>query len=165
MGFEDEAEQSFGRPCRQSDGRTKRTCELTSSIVPRGTSFHCSDPTVSDFRSAPFWRWLECPTTQFVSLEFPLVRSGSIAVLTAPKCPFRSTPNNGHKRTGPVGPFGAKPGSRITYSITSSARPISGSGISRPSALAVLRLMTSSTFVDCCTGKFPGFSPLRMRPA
>ena len=42
MGFEDEAEQSFGRPCRQSSGRTKRTCELTSSIVPRGTSFHCS---------------------------------------------------------------------------------------------------------------------------
>ena len=40
MGFEDEAEQSFGRPCRQSNGRTKRTCELTSSIVPRGTSFH-----------------------------------------------------------------------------------------------------------------------------
>src|SRR5450759_2424750 len=42
MGFEDEAEQSFGRPCRQSDGRSKRTCELTSSIVPRGTSFHHS---------------------------------------------------------------------------------------------------------------------------
>ena len=42
MGFEDEAEQSFGRPCRQSNGRSKRTCELTSSIVPRGTSFHQS---------------------------------------------------------------------------------------------------------------------------
>src|SRR5258707_1678982 len=41
MGFEDEAEQSFGRPCRQKNGRTKRTHELTSSIVPRGTSFHC----------------------------------------------------------------------------------------------------------------------------
>src|ERR1700676_915351 len=41
MGFEDEAEQSYGRPCRQSNGRTKQTCELTSSIVPRGTSFHC----------------------------------------------------------------------------------------------------------------------------
>ena len=40
MGFEDEVEQSNGRPCRQSDGRSKRTCELTSSIVPRGTSFH-----------------------------------------------------------------------------------------------------------------------------
>ena len=38
MGFEDEVEQSFGRPCRQCDGRFKRTYELTSSIVPRGTS-------------------------------------------------------------------------------------------------------------------------------
>src|SRR5262249_57328432 len=35
MGFEDEVEQSFGRPCRQCDGRFKRTYELTSSIVPR----------------------------------------------------------------------------------------------------------------------------------
>src|SRR5262245_39492350 len=42
MGFEDEAEQSFARPCRQTNGRSKRTCELTSSIVPRGTSFHRS---------------------------------------------------------------------------------------------------------------------------
>src|SRR5262249_47643719 len=42
MGFEDEAERSFGRPCRQTNGRSKRTCELTSSIVPRGTSFHRS---------------------------------------------------------------------------------------------------------------------------
>src|SRR5450830_1714252 len=40
MGFEDEAEQSVGRPCRQSDSRFKRHYELTSSIVPRGTSFH-----------------------------------------------------------------------------------------------------------------------------
>src|SRR6516164_9690679 len=39
-GFEDEVEQSFGRPCRQYDGRSKRTNDLTSSIVPRGTSFH-----------------------------------------------------------------------------------------------------------------------------
>src|ERR1017187_10462064 len=42
MGFEDEVEQSLGRPCRQTDGRSKRTCELTSPIVPRGTSFHRS---------------------------------------------------------------------------------------------------------------------------
>src|SRR5674536_169826 len=40
MGFEDEAEQSITRPYRQIDDRSKRTCELTSSIVPRGTSFH-----------------------------------------------------------------------------------------------------------------------------
>src|SRR5262245_4444196 len=42
MGFEDEAERSKGRPCRQTNGRSKRTYELTSSIVPRGTSFHRS---------------------------------------------------------------------------------------------------------------------------
>src|SRR5436190_6921686 len=42
MEFEDEAEQSLGRPCRLTDSRSKRTYELTSSIVPRGTSFHRS---------------------------------------------------------------------------------------------------------------------------
>ena len=36
-----------------------------------------------------------------------------------------------------------------TYSITSSARASSVGGTSRPSALAVLRLMTSSNLVDC----------------
>ena len=40
MGFEDEVEQSFGLPRRQYDGGSKRTNKLTSSIVPRGTSFH-----------------------------------------------------------------------------------------------------------------------------
>ena len=40
MGFENEVEQSFGRPCRQCNGRSKQTHELTSSFVPRGTSFH-----------------------------------------------------------------------------------------------------------------------------
>src|SRR5438445_13892924 len=42
VGFEDEVEQSLPRPCRQCDGRSKRTYDLTPSIVPRGTSFHCS---------------------------------------------------------------------------------------------------------------------------
>ena len=41
-GFEDEVEQSFRRPCRQTGDRSKRTYDLTSSIVPRGTSFHSS---------------------------------------------------------------------------------------------------------------------------
>jgi hypothetical protein len=42
MGFEDGVEQPIGRPCRQTNGRSKRPNELTSSIVPRGTSFHRS---------------------------------------------------------------------------------------------------------------------------
>src|SRR5262249_30407544 len=30
----------FGRPCRQCDGRLKRSFDFSSSIVPRGPSFH-----------------------------------------------------------------------------------------------------------------------------
>jgi hypothetical protein len=68
-----------------------------------------------------------------------------------------SVPALGHKRTH------AAQQTNI-YSNTSSARPISVLGTLRPSALAVLRLMTSSTFVDCTTGKSAGLSPLRIRP-
>src|SRR5262249_39786989 len=49
------------------------------------------------------------------------------------------------------------------HSITSSARASSVGGPSRPSALAVLRLITSSYLVGACTGRSAGFSPLRMR--
>jgi hypothetical protein len=50
------------------------------------------------------------------------------------------------------------------YSSTASAATSSLSGISRPSAFAVLRLSTSSNLADCTTGRSAGFSPLRMRP-
>src|SRR5262249_58990107 len=43
------------------------------------------------------------------------------------------------------------------HSITSSARASTAAGISRPSALAVLRLITSSYLVGACTGKSAGF--------
>src|SRR5262245_10490155 len=49
------------------------------------------------------------------------------------------------------------------HSITSSARANKVAGTSKPSAFAVLRLITSSHFVGCCTGKSDGFSPLRIR--
>ena len=45
------------------------------------------------------------------------------------------------------------------YSITSSARASSVGGMSRPSALAVFRLMTRSNLVGCSTGISPGFAP------
>src|SRR6516165_5655025 len=51
------------------------------------------------------------------------------------------------------------------HSITSSARASSVAGISMLIALAVFRLMTKSNFVARWTGRSPGFSPLRMRPA
>ena len=49
------------------------------------------------------------------------------------------------------------------HSITSSALASSACGTVRPSAFAVLRLMTSSYLVGACTGKSAGFSPFRMR--
>src|SRR5262249_23832091 len=49
------------------------------------------------------------------------------------------------------------------HSITSSARASSVSGTVRPSALAVLMLITSSNLVGACTGRSAGFSPLSMR--
>ena len=51
------------------------------------------------------------------------------------------------------------------HSITSSARASSVGGTVMPSVFAVLRLMTNSTLVDCCTGRSAGFSPLSIRPA
>jgi hypothetical protein len=49
------------------------------------------------------------------------------------------------------------------YSMTSSARASTDGGIVRPSAFAVLRLITSWSLVGACTGRSAGFSPLRMR--
>jgi len=53
---------------------------------------------------------------------------------------------------------------RQTYSITSSARMSRIVGISRPSVLAVRKLITRSNLVGCTTGSSPAFSPFRMRP-
>src|SRR5262245_39516486 len=53
----------------------------------------------------------------------------------------------------------------VGHSITSSASVSRLSETLSPSVFAVLRLMTNSNFVDCNTGRSPGFSPLRMRPA
>jgi hypothetical protein len=61
-------------------------------------------------------------------------------------------------------PRSARLGHWPDYSITSSARASSLSGIWRPSAFAVLRLMTRWNLVACWTGRSAGFSPLRIRP-
>jgi hypothetical protein len=53
--------------------------------------------------------------------------------------------------------------SKRSYSITSSARASTVAGRSRPSALAVLRLITNSYLVGACTGRSAGFTPLRIR--
>src|SRR5271163_1252643 len=52
---------------------------------------------------------------------------------------------------------------RRRHSITSSARAITFCATSSPIALAVLRLIDSWNLAACCTGRSPGFAPLRMR--
>src|SRR5262245_18772874 len=49
----------------------------------------------------------------------------------------------------------------VAHSITSSARASSVGGTSRPSALAVLRLITNSYLVGCCTGRSAGLALFR----
>jgi hypothetical protein len=48
------------------------------------------------------------------------------------------------------------------YSITSSAVASNDGGTVRPSALAVVRLMTRSNLVGCSTGMSAGFAPRRI---
>src|SRR5262249_31175164 len=69
------------------------------------------------------------------------------------------------RRERPRGRRAAENGDELAslHSITSSARASRLSGTVRPSAFAVLRLLTSSYFVGACTGRSTGFSPLRMR--
>ena len=53
-------------------------------------------------------------------------------------------------------------GHRAIHSITSSARASNEGGTVRPSALAVLRLTTSSNLVGCAIGKSAGLLPLKI---
>ena len=53
---------------------------------------------------------------------------------------------------------------RHLYSITSSALVSNVGGTVKPSALAVLRLITRSNFVGCSTGRSAGLAPLRIFP-
>jgi hypothetical protein len=79
---------------------------------------------------------------------------------------FRFTPESGHPVGGLGCPLCAMNGRKARpYSIISSARPSSEFGTVIPKVLAVFRLMISIVFVDCCTGRSAGFSPLRIRPA
>src|SRR5262249_45059625 len=57
----------------------------------------------------------------------------------------------------------ANSGHDLLHSMTSSASNKNDSGSERPSALAALRLTTSSNLTGDCAGRLPGCSPLRMR--
>src|SRR6516162_3555662 len=71
------------------------------------------------------------------------------------------------RRKRPSGCRAAEKGDELAspHSITSSARSRNGSGIVRPSAFAVVRLMTSSNLVGCSTGMSAGLVPCRILSA
>src|SRR5664280_1935724 len=69
------------------------------------------------------------------------------------------------KETLPSGlgcPLCANSRNYLTHSITSSARVSSCGGTVRPSALAVLRLMTKSYLIGCWTGRSEGLAPFKI---
>ena len=90
MGFEDEVEQSFGRPCRQCDGRFKRLYELTSSIVPRGTSFHrgrARFPPIAPHQQAGHMTAVSIPITAMPALSLcDMACSSSLTPLASFPC-------------------------------------------------------------------------------
>jgi hypothetical protein len=69
---------------------------------------------------------------------------GKLQVQPCPQCPV----SDGRSEKGGLSRW-ATSGSDQPHSITSSARPSKGNGTFNPSAFAIFRLMTSSTFVDC----------------
>src|ERR1700693_5568843 len=90
-----------------------------------------------------------------------------------PKCALRATsaypPTAAVSRT--LRHFGFVPttdsrsaANNFHHSITSSARAERDGGIVNPSALAVIRLMTSSTLVLCWIGRSAGLAPLGIFP-
>jgi hypothetical protein len=90
---------------------------------------------------------------------------GSKADVTLLNFDVRFTPNSGHRLRTLGCLLWAKSGlphrSKLRlYSITSSAVASSVCGIVRPSALAVLRLITNSHIVGCSTGMSAGLVPL-----
>jgi len=78
--------------------------------------------------------------------------------ICSPACCARVA--SGHAAAAPPSDEGA-PLHLRAHSITSSARASSVGGTSRPSALAVLRLITNSNFAACSTGRSSGLAPLK----
>src|SRR5690348_2670357 len=70
-----------------------------------------------------------------------------------------------HRYSGDSGPAGSRQRRKWSaYSITLCAAVSRVGGTMSPSALAVLRLTTSSKLVGCWIGKSAGFAPLRIFP-
>src|SRR3989338_2078204 len=68
----------------------------------------------------------------------------------------------GGGRRGDRAGGGERGGGGVIHSITWSARRRKERGIVSPMVLAALRLIISSNFVGCSTGRSPGLAPLKI---
>jgi hypothetical protein len=143
---------------------SSRRCALSRSCVPSS--------------SAPISR--EYPATSAARIAVRRRIEGisrlAVGVLTkptlkpAPALAFsgRGRPKRGfcrHVRNRGDGCAELQPNLDACYSITSLARMRIDCGMVRPSAFAVLRLMTSSYSAGCWIGRSAGLAPLRIFPA
>ena len=98
--------------------------------------------------------------------QFANVRFGSLADTARLGSDVCFTPKSCRESQRTVRPLWAISGLTTAengdYSTTSSARVSSEVEMTMPSVFAVLRLMTSSNLVGCCTGRSEGLAPLRM---
>jgi hypothetical protein len=101
----------------------------------------------------------------------PVGYSSFLRTYATPNAPGELRPTGEHTgntpqslRCGPSAPVGCSAGhtSAHPYRITSSAWKRSVGGMVRPRAWAVFRLMTSSNFIGCSTGRSAGFAPFRI---
>src|SRR5262245_38751939 len=122
---------------------------------------------VNEFRGSVTRRWHPLPTLQESCCHHPCKARFRLAGLAFTG--RASNPLDRCKRFQIIHPpfldLAWRKGSFILnlpshHSITSSASCWRCTGTSRPSALAVCRLMTNSNLVDCKTGRSPGFAPL-----
>jgi len=95
------------------------------------------------------------------------VRFGSKADILHRSADVRFTPKSRHWNSVAECPLCAKSGhmqcSKFgAYSITSSAATCRVCGTVRPSALAVLRLITKSNLIGCSTGRSAGRVPCKI---
>src|SRR5262245_19425283 len=109
-------------------------------------------------------------TLDIASLSQSLMKIDQIAARLVPRCQVKESDHLHRRllraRCERPRSCAAEQGDELPapHSITSSASASKVCGNSRPSALAVLRLMKRTNWLGCNTGKSPVFSPLRIRP-
>ena len=173
---------------RPDRGRSRTRSAPCASLASTARPLRCHLPGSRPAQAQPFplracgsWRWLVQTGCQSERCD----RRSNLVPLAhlrtpkrGPALPYHQPANSQACRCGALGRRARarykRPECRCApdqryelaasdHSITSSARASTLAGTARPSAFAVLRLITVSYLVGTCTGMSAGVSPLRMR--